>query len=73
MTTTKKLSLSLSLSPHHSLVHRYGAVGCAAGGRWWFSWSLVVVWKSLWPLRVVVVVVRRSWAFVERLSSFLGG
>ena len=48
-------------------------MGCAAGGRWWFSWSLVVVWKWLWPLRVVVVVVRRSWAFVGRLSSFLGG
>ena len=73
MTTTTKLSSSSSSLPRHSLVHRYGAVGCAAGGRWWVSWSLVVVWKSLWPLRVVVVIVRRSWAFVERLSSFLGG
>ena len=73
MTTTTKLSSSSSSLPRHSLVHRYGAVGCAAGGRWWVSWSLVVVWKLLWPLRVVVVVVRRSWAFVEWLSSFLGG
>ena len=70
-TTTTKLSSS-SL-PRHSLVHRYGAVGCADGGRCWFLWSLVVVWKWLWPFRVVVVVVRRSWAFVGRLSSFLGG
>ena len=34
-TTTKLLSLSSSLL-HHLLVHRYGAVGCAGGGRCWF-------------------------------------
>ena len=94
MTTTTKLSSSSSSSslPRHSLVHRDGAVGCADGGRCWFPWSLVVVWKwlspfrvvvavsccccrfvLLSPFRVVVAVVRRSWAFVGRLSSFLGG
>ena len=72
-TMTTRTKLSSSSLPRHSLVHRYGAVGCADGGRCWFPWSLVIVWKCLWPFRVVVVVVRRSWAFVGWFSSFLGG
>ena len=72
MTTTTKLSSSSSSLPRHSLGHRYGAVGGAGGGRWCLSWSVVVVWRWLRPLHVVVVV-RRSWAFVGRLSSLLGG
>ena len=50
-----------------------GAVGCAGGGRWCFSYVLVVVLGWLCLVHGLVVVVRWSWAFVGRLSSFSGG